>query len=100
MLMRPATTTYVPKPAQSLGTPVPRQKIFSTTAISLQLQDSHYNNTITTITVGVTAESAITPTVIVYRIPGNFRIAKFSRNKNSQKIFLQMIHVCNIKGVA
>ena len=30
------------------------RKIFITTAISLQLQYSHYNNTITTITVGVT----------------------------------------------
>ena len=35
-----------------------------------------------------------------YRIPGNFHGAKFSRNKNSQKIFSRMIHVCNVKGVA
>ena len=36
----------------------------------------------------------------MYRIPGNFRVAKFLRNKNLRKIFSRIIHVCNIKGVA
>ena len=31
----------------------------------------------------------------VYRILGNFRGAKFLRNKNLRKIFSRIIHVCN-----
>ena len=36
----------------------------------------------------------------MYRIPGNFRVTKLSQNNNYVKIFLQIIHMCNIKGVA